>query len=737
MVGPSSSTLIYVNTKKDADEIAEWLQKFGVSAAAYHADRTLQQRQDVHSKFLADEIQVVAATVAFGMGIDKPDIRRILHYGLPRSVEAYVQQSGRAGRDGLPSEGILFYRPEDEGKTRFLVINDADAKQLTIHYPAYAKHLVDIFTAVCQYASSRGCRRQHLMKYFREEPVKEHPTALTFNPTLPDTDPAPLPGTARNYDDAVGVCREFIVDGIPIVYCGSCDNCKSRRVRGFVEVGGRRGSGNDSTRDGDQRIDMSRECRIIIKCVETCRGRSGMAMPCKVACGSKEKGLLSKNYDKSPQFGAGSHRSVQWWMDFIRHVRDEGYLKETLTSYGAPGQLNRSFMAISVTPKGQKFLADEGEVMLCELPEQLRADTSTPGAVKGAISAKANQAALDAKLYRQLLDLRIPIARRLQVAPFMIIQHGPLKQASECRPSSVSQLRKLVHDIPASVETTFLDEVVNTIRSFCNAHLLPMDIVSTPPSRTPIYRLSELLASQTLTDAGSSPADVMSSFCSDGDGSSDTHLDATAASAPMPLGERQPKTSTFVGRGCWGAEQDSEQAVDVQCMDLDDGIDMGSFNYQRKAGELTQGDNVGGQRPGNTGMRGRGVSKGTRMTSMRNSQCADCSSCPSAASLKRPRSGEGERGTQVEGDPWEDMGSLVNGHDRPANQVAGVADTDMDSFSYVGNGLCGYRTELLPPSNGGDGGRGEGRLRLGSRSVGKRRRMCGLSIASSNSNHQR
>ena len=101
--GQPPSSIIYTSSQAEADAIATYLSGHGVSAAAYHAGMGLDQRHRVHARFLSGSVRVVAATIAFGMGLDKPDVRLIVHYSLPRSIEEYVQQCGRAGRDGLPA----------------------------------------------------------------------------------------------------------------------------------------------------------------------------------------------------------------------------------------------------------------------------------------------------------------------------------------------------------------------------------------------------------------------------------------------------------------------------------------------------------------------------------------------------------------------------------------------------------------------------------------------------------
>jgi ATP-dependent DNA helicase RecQ len=112
--------LVYVASRKDAEYYADELGRLGLRAAAYHAGMKSADRQRVHHQFLADDLDVVVATSAFGMGIDKPDVRFVVHASAPESLDSYYQQIGRAGRDGEPAEIALHYRPEDLNLQTFL-----------------------------------------------------------------------------------------------------------------------------------------------------------------------------------------------------------------------------------------------------------------------------------------------------------------------------------------------------------------------------------------------------------------------------------------------------------------------------------------------------------------------------------------------------------------------------------------------------------------------------------------
>ncbi|MFA7387540.1 MAG: DNA helicase RecQ [Thiohalobacteraceae bacterium] len=152
--------IVYALSRKRVDEVAAKLCDEGLRAAAYHAGLPGSQRQEVQDAFLRDELQVVVATVAFGMGIDKPNVRFVVHYDLPKNIEGYYQETGRAGRDGLPSEALLLYGAQDSGTVRRLIENGENAEQKRIE--------LHKLNAMIGLAESLTCRRRVLLNYFGE-----------------------------------------------------------------------------------------------------------------------------------------------------------------------------------------------------------------------------------------------------------------------------------------------------------------------------------------------------------------------------------------------------------------------------------------------------------------------------------------------------------------------------------------------------------------------------------------
>ncbi len=156
----SQSGIIYCTSRKRVDEIAEKIADAGMNAAAYHAGMSNEQRQFVQTGFARDDIQIVVATVAFGMGINKPNVRFVLHYDIPKSIESYYQETGRAGRDGLAAEAIMYFDPADIGRVRRFFEDIEDEQRRRVEEQR--------FNAMASFAEAQTCRRQILLNYFSE-----------------------------------------------------------------------------------------------------------------------------------------------------------------------------------------------------------------------------------------------------------------------------------------------------------------------------------------------------------------------------------------------------------------------------------------------------------------------------------------------------------------------------------------------------------------------------------------
>jgi ATP-dependent DNA helicase RecQ len=256
------SVIIYCLSRARTEELAEALSKKGHKALAYHAGLTAERRSSLQDKFLNDETLIMVATVAFGMGVNKPDIRCVIHHDLPKNLESYYQETGRAGRDGLPSECVLLYNPADSAKLYSFIEQVGDEQERSAARTQLGK--------LISYAESTECRRIQILRYFGEVYTS--------------------------------------LSGEVLSACGACDNCLTPREE------------FDAT-DLTQRF-----LSCIIRIEQLGGFSVGLHHVVDVLRGVSSEKVVKFGHDKLSTFGIGKTFSQKSWIYYGREIISRGYV---------------------------------------------------------------------------------------------------------------------------------------------------------------------------------------------------------------------------------------------------------------------------------------------------------------------------------------------------------------------------------------------------------------------------
>jgi ATP-dependent DNA helicase RecQ len=372
--------IVYCLRRADVDSLAPQLARAGVRAVPYHAGLDAQTRRRNQQFFLAEEIDVVVATVAFGMGIDRPDVRFVVHANMPKGIEHYVQESGRAGRDGLPSECVMLYTGADYYGCKALIENSvagavaggvADADQ---DLGASLARLSRMFA----FASGAICRHKFLVEHFGG--TWQRPEELA-----PD-----------------------------IAGCGACDVC-------LAEL---------ATVEGAQVV-----AQKILSCVVRCGQRYGASHVADVLRGAATERIESAGHARLSTFGllaAHSQREIRHWIEQLvgqGHLRVAGGRYPTLYLSPSGVEVMRGERPIVLFASPDKPGARSGSKSRSR---------SRAGAVDEATAAR-----VDASLFEKLRALRRSLARERGVPPYVIFNDRSLIELAALQPRDAEQLRRV------------------------------------------------------------------------------------------------------------------------------------------------------------------------------------------------------------------------------------------------------------------------------------------------------
>ncbi len=372
---PNESGIVYAQSRKTADSLAAKLSADGVKALPYHAGMAAGDRTKNQEAFLRDEARVICATIAFGMGINKPNVRFVIHHDLPKNIEGYYQETGRAGRDGLPGECLLLFSPGDRVKyMRF--IDEKPSPQEREIARAQLEQMI-------HYAEIATCRREFLLGYFGEK----------FNPNDGRDALSTLRSNAT--EDGPRVPADRQVSPTEGVRCGGCDNCLAPRA----------------TWDG------TLAAQKFLSCVFRIREKSGFGVGIQhvveVLCGA--------DTDKVRKFG---HQNLSTYRIGGEHSRAEwGTIGRELVRLGLLFQNAEKFNIVELTDAGRAALKSRQKINL-----------TRPVAPTESAKHRAGEIACDEVLFEKLRSLRKQLADERAVPPYIIFSDVSLRQMARFYP---------------------------------------------------------------------------------------------------------------------------------------------------------------------------------------------------------------------------------------------------------------------------------------------------------------
>ena len=388
---PDESGIVYCATRKTTEALADTLNQMGHPAVAYHGGMSPDAREAAQRDFITDKVPVVVATNAFGMGIDKSNVRYVIHHNLPESIEAYYQEAGRAGRDGEPSRCTLLWNESDIVTRRRLLDNDYENERLTPEEQEIVRQskrrLLDGMVGYCR---TTDCLHRYMTRYFGQE-------------------------LSSNAGSAAG--EDIASDSSQSGRCGACSNCESTF----------------------ETIDVTRVAQAISRCVHDVGQRVGSGKIVKILRGSRAQDLAWLNPERMPTFG------------MLKDV-NEARVRDVLSQMATDGYLSIAEGRMPIVMFGARAAETAAPDFHYEIKRVERKSAAAGSGRSGGVADTADSANVpgdalgsyipdddEESLFQKLRELRRTIAQEIGKPPYIVFSDKTLRDMARIKPVTNAQ----------------------------------------------------------------------------------------------------------------------------------------------------------------------------------------------------------------------------------------------------------------------------------------------------------